>query len=256
MDFVSCYRLRRDDGVDGSQKWLSKRSSSVDSTEAYEAADSAEWSARGPELAISFTLASRVRYLSQLSRSANDDEAPLETQARIAEAEESAIKARETLKRWFSRWLRSSPCLFDGAVLASWPARVGGHPLRLEMVLTNRYLRGAAVVALAGGLAVFWHVQPDDAPIKQLAAWQRLASPGDLSSAHGRLEGDCGACHTPVMGASPTKCIACHATEERLLIWVRLFWNGGFGMSHSGKGSSHLTRLRWRPLTGTTLPSA
>ena len=40
------------------------------------------------------------------------------------------------------------------------------------------------------------------------------------------------------------------------LIWVRLFWNGGFGMSHSGKGSSHLTRLRWRPLTGTTLPSA
>ena len=40
------------------------------------------------------------------------------------------------------------------------------------------------------------------------------------------------------------------------MIWVRLFWNGGFGMSHSGKGSSHLTRLRWRPLTGTTLPSA
>ena len=90
------------------------------------------------------------------------------------------------------------------------------------MVLTNRYLRGAAVVALAGGLAVFWHVQPDDAPIKQLAAWQRLASPGDLSAAHGRLEGDCGACHTAVMGASPTKCIACHATEERLLIWPEL----------------------------------
>ena len=40
------------------------------------------------------------------------------------------------------------------------------------------------------------------------------------------------------------------------LTWVRLFWNGEFGMSHSGKGSSHLTRLRWRPLTGTTLPSA
>ena len=43
---------------------------------------------------------------------------------------------------------------------------------------------------------------------------------------------------------------------ENEMIWVRLFWNGGFGMSHSGKGSSHLTRLRWRPLTGTTLPSA
>ena len=44
--------------------------------------------------------------------------------------------------------------------------------------------------------------------------------------------------------------------SRRKSIWVRLFWNGGFGMSHSGKGSSHLTRLRWRPLTGTTLPSA
>ena len=41
-----------------------------------------------------------------------------------------------------------------------------------------------------------------------------------------------------------------------VIIRVRLFWNGGFGMSHSGKGSSYLTRLRWRPLTGTTLPSA
>ena len=40
------------------------------------------------------------------------------------------------------------------------------------------------------------------------------------------------------------------------VIRVRLFWNGGFGMSHNGKGSSYLTRLRWRPLTGTTLPSA
>ena len=44
--------------------------------------------------------------------------------------------------------------------------------------------------------------------------------------------------------------------ESFHIIRVRLFWNGGFGMSHSGKGSSHLTRLRWRPLTGTTLPSA
>ena len=46
------------------------------------------------------------------------------------------------------------------------------------------------------------------------------------------------------------------ATMYGFIIRVRLFWNGGFGMSHSGKGSSHLTRLRWRPLTGTTLPSA
>ncbi len=86
----------------------------------------------------------------------------------------------------------------------------------------NRYLSGAAVLVLVGALALFWHAQPDDAPIKQLATWQRLASPGDLSAAHSRLEEDCGACHTGVMGASRTKCIACHATEERLLIWPQL----------------------------------
>jgi len=99
---------------------------------------------------------------------------------------------------------------------------MGGRPLRLEMVLTNRYLSGAVVVVLVGAIAWFWHAQPDDAPIKQLATWQRLASPGDLSAAHSRLEGDCGACHTTVVGASPTKCIACHATDERLLIWPQL----------------------------------
>ena len=49
---------------------------------------------------------------------------------------------------------------------------------------------------------------------------------------------------------------AANTSNEAIIEWVRLFWNGGFGMSHSGKGSSHLTRLRWRPLTGTTLPSA
>ena len=86
----------------------------------------------------------------------------------------------------------------------------------------NRYLSGAAVLVLVGTFALLWHAQPDDAPIKQLATWQRLASPGDLSAAHGLLEEDCGACHTGVMGASRTKCMACHATEDRLLIWPQL----------------------------------
>ncbi len=90
------------------------------------------------------------------------------------------------------------------------------------MVLTNRTVSGGAALVLVGALALLWYAQPDDAAIKQLAAWQRLASPGDLSAAHSRLEGDCGACHTAVTGASRTKCIACHATEERLLIWPEL----------------------------------
>ena len=96
---------------------------------------------------------------------------------------------------------------------------MGGNPLRLEMVFMNRYLSGVTVLVMVGAVALLWHAQTDDAPIKQLATWQRLASPGDLSAAHSRLEEDCGACHTGIVGASRTKCVACHATEERLLIW-------------------------------------
>jgi hypothetical protein len=99
---------------------------------------------------------------------------------------------------------------------------MGGHPLRFEMVLTKRKLAGVAVVALAAGLTVFWNVQADDEPTMQLARWQRLASPGDLSAVHSHLEKDCGACHTAVRGASRSKCMACHATEERLLTWPSL----------------------------------
>ena len=78
------------------------------------------------------------------------------------------------------------------------------------------------MVALAAGLAVFWTVQADDEPPMRLAAWTRLAIPGDLSAAHSHLEKDCGACHTAVEGASRSKCMACHATEERLLTWPAL----------------------------------
>ncbi len=99
---------------------------------------------------------------------------------------------------------------------------MGGHPLRLEMVLTKRKLSGVAVVALAAALTAFWSVRANDEPTMRLAAWQRLAIPGDLSAAHSRLEDDCGACHTAVEGASRSKCMACHATEERLLTWPSL----------------------------------
>ncbi len=97
------------------------------------------------------------------------------------------------------------------------------------MVLTKRDLSGGAALVLVGALALLWHAQPDDAPIKQLAAWQRLASPGDLSAAHSRLEGDCVACHTTVIGASRTKCMACHATDERLLTSPELTFHASVG---------------------------
>ena len=99
---------------------------------------------------------------------------------------------------------------------------MGRHPLWFEMVLTKRGLGGVAAVTLAAGLAVFWNIQADGEPTMQLAVWQRFTSPGDLSAAHSHLEKDCGACHTAVKGASRSKCMACHVTDERLLTWPAL----------------------------------
>lgn len=48
-------------------------------------------------------------------------------------------------------------------------------------------------------------------------AWQQQVSPGQLSAAHAFLGNDCAACHTPVKGLEPAKCVACHANNEELL---------------------------------------
>lgn len=49
------------------------------------------------------------------------------------------------------------------------------------------------------------------------AFWQRQVSPGPLSPGHAFLERNCAACHAPVQSADSVKCVACHATNERLL---------------------------------------
>lgn len=41
-----------------------------------------------------------------------------------------------------------------------------------------------------------------------------MISPGALISAHAELTTDCFACHTPFIGSTPEKCIACHKVEE------------------------------------------
>ncbi len=53
--------------------------------------------------------------------------------------------------------------------------------------------------------------------VLSITAWQRMASPGDLSEAHAFLEHNCAACHTSVQGVEPSKCIACHANNASLL---------------------------------------
>ena len=56
-----------------------------------------------------------------------------------------------------------------------------------------------------------------DTSLGEVTVWQRLVSPGQLSSAHSFLQNNCAACHTPVRGVEPANCIVCHASNEALL---------------------------------------
>lgn len=47
-----------------------------------------------------------------------------------------------------------------------------------------------------------------------LQAPKPLVNPGALLKGHGKIEGDCFECHTPFLGPSDAKCIACHRLEE------------------------------------------
>ena len=79
----------------------------------------------------------------------------------------------------------------------------------------------AAVAIVAALFGVFYllgnHPGGVRSGVLSKTAWQRMASPGELSRAHSFLEHDCTACHTPGEGAEASKCIACHANEESLL---------------------------------------
>ena len=46
---------------------------------------------------------------------------------------------------------------------------------------------------------------------------QQLARPGALSAAHGFLESNCAACHTPFAGIERPSCLACHAVNGALV---------------------------------------
>ena len=42
----------------------------------------------------------------------------------------------------------------------------------------------------------------------------QMVSPGNLKPAHSKLQQDCFACHMPLGGASPRRCISCHAISD------------------------------------------
>ncbi|PLY16201.1 MAG: class III cytochrome C family protein [Sedimenticola sp.] len=50
---------------------------------------------------------------------------------------------------------------------------------------------------------------------------QLMISPGKLIDAHETLSTDCFACHTPFLGSSPERCIACHAVADIGLVTTK-----------------------------------
>lgn len=79
---------------------------------------------------------------------------------------------------------------------------------------SKRLLLLAAVLAVAAVLVIIWRASGVHV---SASVWQQHASPGPLSNAHSRLQGDCAACHTAVEGPDDTKCIACHANNTALV---------------------------------------
>lgn len=68
--------------------------------------------------------------------------------------------------------------------------------------MTRRWILAAISVVLLG-IGVLVLIHPD-----------RMISPGPLSNSHASLATDCFACHLPLRGPAPDKCIACHALAD------------------------------------------
>ncbi|NNM73902.1 multiheme c-type cytochrome [Enterovirga aerilata] len=73
----------------------------------------------------------------------------------------------------------------------------------------------AAVAVLAVGLLVPYLIHRSGS--MSVPGWQGLVMPGPLSRKHAFLGQNCEACHTPHLGVTAEKCIACHAGAEAVL---------------------------------------
>lgn len=98
-----------------------------------------------------------------------------------------------------------------------------------------------AFLSSAAVLIVGWRVY---AMHVDQTAWQRHASPGELSQAHTDLASHCAACHTPVAGPADAKCIGCHANNTVLLQRQPTAFHANIGrcaschIEHQGKNAN------------------
>lgn len=87
--------------------------------------------------------------------------------------------------------------------------------MKLWMAIT---IAVGVIVALA--LGVYFapgHGTERPHGLRSKVEWQRMANPGELSSAHAFLDHNCNACHTPIKGVEAVNCIVCHANNESIL---------------------------------------
>lgn len=72
-----------------------------------------------------------------------------------------------------------------------------------------------ALVVAGLGFAVPYLAHRNGA--QSVPGWTWFVDPGPLSSRHAFLQEDCESCHTPHLGPTADRCIACHANESELL---------------------------------------
>jgi len=70
---------------------------------------------------------------------------------------------------------------------------------------------------VAGAVWFGWALLLGRPDVTRSATWQKMASPGPLSSAHAFLASNCAACHTPNRGVEAQNCIVCHADNKLVL---------------------------------------
>ncbi len=111
----------------------------------------------------------------------------------------------------------------------------------VSVVMKRRGLVWLFLLFLGVAFGAGWVLTPDSFWAKDATTWQRMATPGALSAAHAHLEEDCKACHTPIRGAERMNCIACHATDERLLVRPETIFHAGIGSC----GGCHVEHRGW-----------
>lgn len=95
---------------------------------------------------------------------------------------------------------------------------------RIEVVYAVATL---GALGFAGALPFLSHERGSSA----VPGWQAMVTPGPLSAGHAFLASNCEACHAPYVGPTADRCVACHATNQPLLLKQSTAFHADLGAS-------------------------